>query len=388
MVTRVPAERHVLKWARDACGLTIEAAAELLGCKPDLLRAIEDGTKLPSASMFRDMASYYGFPEATLLAATPPELPEFPKDHRTFDGVAAQLSYRTIIAIRGVQMRQQSIKELSEIDPEVIAPAIRSYRRTEDPEDVAAAERRHFAVAISDQLKFSADKLWMAYRMRIEALGISVCVEDFPSEDCRGISLFVDEFPAIIISNNERRAAWKLFSLMHEYAHILIRETGISDQRRATRDPIEAFCNKFAAAFLMPERAIETVLAVSRDTPQEFGIKTLEEKAHVLCVSISALALRLEDLGYAPPGYFNRIKNTISPPSIIKAEAGQVPQQYKVLNRYGHRFTSDVLQSVQSGALTKVEASRMLQANPNILPAIDETISTRRRDYLYGGEQV
>jgi len=385
MVTRVPAEHSVLQWARNACGLTVEDAATLLGCKPDLLRDIENGEKLPSASMFRNMATRYDFPEATLLAATPPELPGFPQDHRTFDGIPPRLTYRTILAIRGVQMRQESIKELSEIDTTIAAPELRRYRRSDRPEDIAAVERRHFGVTISDQLKFSADKLWLAYRIRIEAIGISVYVEDFPIEDCRGVSLFVDGFPAIIISSNERRQEWKLFSLLHEYAHILIGEPGISDQRRATRDPVEAFCNQFAAAFLMPEAAIEAAVAVSRETPQEFSLTTLDQVSHSLAVSISALALRLEDLGYVPAGYFNRIRAMINPASAKNRTPGAIPRQYVILNRLGHRFTGDVLRSVENGILTKVEASRMLRTNPTLLPTIGETIEDRRRDYLYVG---
>ena len=32
MVTRVPAEHRVLRWARETSGLTIEEAAQLLDC--------------------------------------------------------------------------------------------------------------------------------------------------------------------------------------------------------------------------------------------------------------------------------------------------------------------------------------------------------------------
>jgi Zn-dependent peptidase ImmA (M78 family) len=383
MVTRVPAECRVLKWAREACGLTIEQAADLLGCRAALLRDIEDGRKLPSASMFRGMADYYGFPEATLLAAEPPELPPIPTDHRTFDGIPPRLTYPTLFAIRSVQSRQETIKELAEQDRTIEPPPLRRYSKTDNPELVAAAEHRRFGAPLREQLEWSPDKLWMAYRMRIEALGISVYVEDFPVEDCRGASLFVGDFPAILLSSNEYRAEWKLFSLLHEYAHILIREPGISDQRRATRDPVEAFCNQFAAAFLMPERAIASVLAVSRDTPQEFEVQTLDSAASYIGVSISALALRLEDLGYAPSGYFSRIRAMIKPPRPRKPLSGHPPRKYVLLNQLGHRFAGDVLRSLENGALTTLEASRMLNASPSLLPTMEEVIEARRRDYLY-----
>jgi len=388
MVTRVPIEYRVIVWARNACGLTLEEAAELLGCKADLLRRVESGTLLPSASMFREMANRYGFPEATLMAAEPPELPAIPTDHRTFEGLPPKLTYKTLIAIRSVQFRQESIQELAEIDEDIAAPELRRYARSNDPEVVANAERKSFAVPVRDQLQSSADKLWMTYRMRIEALGVAVYVEDFPIEDCRGVSLFVGDFPAIILNSNEKRAEWKLFSLLHEYAHLLIREPGISDQKRRTRDSVERFCNQFAAAFLMPEAAISAVLAVSRDLPQEFAITALEEAARTIGVSISALALRLEDLGFSPAGYFNRVRALIRPPTAKPPKDGQPPRKYVVLNQYGHRYSGDVLRSLDNGVLTPLEASRMLQANPNLLPSISDTIEIRRRDYLYAGVEA
>jgi Zn-dependent peptidase ImmA (M78 family) len=369
------------------CGLTIEEAAALLDCKPDLLRIVEAGKKFPSATMFREMSVRYGLPEATLLAADPPALPPIPTDHRTFDGVQPKLTHQTILAIRSVQYRQESLQELAEMDDTIEPPKLRRYVQSDDPDQVAMAERKRFALTIREQLQTSADKLWMTYRLRIEALGVSVYVEDFPVDDCRGVSLFVGDYPAIILSSNERRAQWKLFSLLHEYAHLLIREPGISDQKRATRSSVEAFCNKFAAAFLMPENAISAVLAVSRDLPQEFSVGTLEEASAIIGVSISALALRLEDLGYAPDGYFSRIRAMIRPPTLRPPRDGNIPRQYIVLNKFGHRYSGDVLRSVNNGVLTVIEASRMLHANPNLLPTIGSTIESRRRDYLYAGVQ-
>jgi Zn-dependent peptidase ImmA (M78 family) len=191
-----------------------------------------------------------------------------------------------------------------------------------------------------------------------------VYLEDFPVEDCRGVSLFVDGFPAILLSANERRASWKSFSLMHEFAHILIREPGISDQNATTRSPVERYCNQFAAAFLLPKNAIESMLTVSREA-RSFDLAELEEAADRLNVSISTLALRLEELGYDLAGLYAQIRSMLKTNSAQrKPKAGHIPQQYLVLNRLGHRYTSDVLGSLERGILTRLDASRMLNTNP------------------------
>ena len=67
MVTRVEADKRVLKWARERIRLSVERAAALLKCKPNILQRIEDGEVAPNATLFRRMASVYLLPEATLL---------------------------------------------------------------------------------------------------------------------------------------------------------------------------------------------------------------------------------------------------------------------------------------------------------------------------------
>lgn len=138
----------------------------------------------------------------------------------------------------------------------------------------------------------------------------------------------------------------------------------------------------------MPEAVIATVLAVTRDTPQEFDVATLDKAASYIGASISALALRLEDLSYAPPGYYNRIRSMINPPTPRKPMAGHPPRKYVVLNQLGHRFAGEVLGSVDRGAITTLEASRILQASPSLLPSLEDVIEDRRREYLYGGAQA
>jgi Zn-dependent peptidase ImmA (M78 family) len=285
------------------------------------------------------------------------------------------------LAIRRVQARQESLRELAEYDPAITQSQLPKYSQAGNPVDAGERERGRLGPSVTEQLRMSADKFWVYLRLAVEAQGVSVYLEDFPVEDCRGVSLFVDGFPAILLSANERRASWKSFSLMHEFAHILIREPGISDQNATTRSPVERYCNQFAAAFLLPKNAIESMLTVSREA-RSFDLAELEEAADRLNVSISTLALRLEELGYDLAGLYAQIR------SMLKTNSAQrKPKQYLVLNRLGHRYTSDVLGSLERGILTRLDASRMLNTNPGMLPQLRNTISTRATTYQHGGEK-
>jgi len=380
MVTRVPTIPKVLIWGREKCGLTLEQASERLGRKTAFLEKIESGETFPSVSLFRDMARLYFLPEATLLAEEPPQIPDLPPDHRTFEGVAPSPRYKTIIAIRKVQVRQFALAELAELDESLGAPSLPQYQLADDPEKAGGEERNRIGFSIEQQLKLSTSRALMMWRVALETSGISVFVEELP--DARGVSLYDTQFPAIILDQNEKHPAARLFTLMHEYAHLLLRQWGISDQN--PREPLERFCNQFAAAFLMPDQALRAVFALRQGELIEPTISELENAGDDLCVSISALALRLQEKGYAPTGYYNRIVKTLTPPTPRRQRRGEggPPRKYIILAELGHHFTDSVLRTLEHGHISRFDASRLLNASPGYFEDLRETIDKRRTDLV------
>ena len=97
-------------------------------------------------------------------------------------------------------------------------------------------------------------------REKIESTGVitlkSGLQDSFPTEDCRAFSL-TDKQPFVILINNKDTEGGKNFSLMHEFAHVLLRKSGICNDFRDSNtnhvDPIEIFCNQFADSFLVPD---------------------------------------------------------------------------------------------------------------------------------------
>lgn len=356
-------------------------AAEKLGVTVTTLEKIEE-KGLPSASMFRNMARIYGFPEATLLAESPPTLHPLPTDHRTFDGVVPHLSHETILTIRAVQNRQDALAELSDLGAPVPVPNLKRLQmKSAEAEAMGEAERRRIGIPISEQFQATAQQAFMAWRILIETTGVCVYVEDFPLSDSKGISLYHGSYPAIILNRNERRDAWRLFTLLHEYAHLLIREPGVSDLKHNSRSKTEKFCNRFAASFLMPEAAVDAAMPGRVD---DLDIETLADAAARLNVSISAFSLRLEELGRAKKGFYNRIRSVLTPPSPSeKRKATPIPQQYIVLSKLGHAYTSHVLEGIEWGTLNTVQASRLLGTSPRYFEALRDAIVERRAKVRY-----
>lgn len=377
MVTRVPAQYDVLKWARMSCALTPEAAAKKLKIKLTHLEKIEDGSVSPSVSTFRSMARVYGMPEATLLMEAPVDLPPLPSDFRTFDGQPSVITCNTILAIRRVRERQETLADLAEIDLTVTKPDLPAFiRREVDPEELGESERRRIGFPVAEQLKLTLEKAFLQWRMVVEGQGVSVFIENFPLDDTRGISLYDNDFPAIILSQNEQHFGARSFTLLHEYAHLLIRQPGISDQRHSSS--IERFCNQFAGAFLIPRSALVAVFGERPAKAAEIEIHALDEGAKRLSVSMRALALRLEETAYAPSGFYSRVTALLGKPPNRKQKPGQVPQKYLILSHIGHNYTDAVLRTREHGHISSVEASRLLGAPPLRFKELRQTINDRR----------
>jgi Zn-dependent peptidase ImmA (M78 family)/transcriptional regulator with XRE-family HTH domain len=383
VVTRIPIVCDVLIWARKRNKLEISEAARRLKCDHDQLSKIEAGTLLPTAGLFRRMASVYLLPEATLLRDTPPLERPLPKDFRSFEGAAVTLSYETIASIRHVEGRQEAMATLAEIDKDVIPPNLPIHSLDENPEKLGANLRKQLGFSVVDQLRLTGEKAFMHWRVLVENMGVSVYVEPFGKDDTRGVSLFFNAFPAIVIDQKETFSGARLFTLFHELGHLLIRQAGISNFNG--RNSVEAFCNRFAAAFLMPAEAIEAVFDLSKLKDNEPDISQLEFAAAKLCVTISQVALRLEQLGYAQSGYYKRIASKLKPPTPKpKKKDIQVPFKFTYLSSAGHNLPSTVFASLDRQQITTLEAYRLLDLAPAHFNTIRTVINARRSEAIDG----
>lgn len=387
MVTRVPIDKATARWARKRVCLKLADAAKLLKCDPEHLAKIEDGEEFPSATLFRAMADKYVLPEATLLGVPPVADRALPKDFRSFEGAHVEVSYETARAVRLVQARQQALEEISKIDNEIVPPILKLLSLSDDPEKEGAKFRRELGFSVVAQLGMTAQKALTLWRSRVEALGISVYVEPMGYDETRGVSIYFNDFPAIIIDQREKYHGARLFTIFHEVAHLLLRQAGISNFSRGSA--VERFCNRFAAAFLMPREAIVAVFPLHKEGAiEEPTIDALEFAARKLCTTISQVALRLEELNFAKSGYYKKIKSKLNMPTPAPTAAGTGGEyRYTYLSHFGENLTRNVLAALDSGAITPVKATRILNAKTENFDDFRQTIEERKAAVVAAGEQ-
>lgn len=73
-------------------------------------------------------------------------------------------------------------------------------------------------------------------------------------DDCRGYCLY-DSYAPVIFLNNEDSYRGKIFTILHELAHILYGENGIITSKNQ-HSKMEKFCNDIASEILIPQKFI------------------------------------------------------------------------------------------------------------------------------------
>src|SRR5579862_5508676 len=150
-MAEVPVNGKVLEWARKIRGLNIEAAAELLNVAVDELRAYESGAKKPLVGFLRQMSAKYQINFTSLLMPEPLPIEKPPVDHRVRRR-ERPLSLDTLLAIEEVTEALEAFVEFAEESERIVpTPSIGRAQLEENPESVAARERKRFGISIHEQ---------------------------------------------------------------------------------------------------------------------------------------------------------------------------------------------------------------------------------------------
>lgn len=363
-MAEVPVNGKVLEWARVIRGLEIEDAARLLDIPSDDLRAYESGARKPLVGFLRLMSNRYRINFTSLLMPEPLPRENRPADHRARHG-ERRLSIDTLLAIEEVTEALEAFEDIAGETGRIVPRLnIGKAQLEEDIEAVAARERRRFGVSLEEQRTWrnlgDARRQW---RRRIEDRGVFTYMIPMPPEELSGFSILRDDLAAICVNDREPTEGAKVFTLFHEYCHLLLRQTGISDENNSNR--VERFCNEFAASFLIPRNPlVESIGDI--ETPYEFSDADVKRLAAQFRVSNRAIALRLEKTGLAPRGFYARRTAPWDLPSELgPAKSARQPDHIKIrIKRIGRLHAATVLRAVERRVINSFDASELIGLQP------------------------
>ncbi len=300
----VDIEPGVLVWARESIGMDVAEIAERLNLSEKMIRKWESGQVRPTIAQIKKLAGVYKRPLAAFFLPEPPEEPLVPNDFRTLPEERRKpLSSQTRLAIRQARRLQSLAIELAKSIESETNISIGRASFSDNPEVVASKVREQIGIDVQTQFTWKKDAdAFEEWRTGIERLGVLVFQFPLPVEETRGFSLPGDTFPAIALNERDHIRA-RIFSLFHEYGHLLLDNSGICNWEDADSleiGSVEKFCNHFAGAFLVPRSDLLSHKSVeSKTTLSDWSDECLGGIARDFRVSREVILRRLVTLGFA-----------------------------------------------------------------------------------------
>ena len=262
--------------------------------------------------------------------------------------------------MRRARNLQEVSEELSININYKVKPEVKLITDSYDPKKVATEYRNLFQLTEEKQCKFKTPyELFHYLRDILEGMNVLVFQFSMPVEDARGFVL-VDESPNVIVVNTKDSIEARLFSLMHEFAHILLGESVIDlpDSVAISRNKIEVWCNEFASSFLLPENMAKNAFDSKKEgLTQTQTLNTLSRKYKI---SKAVILVKMLKLNYITKNEYDDVLGRYKPkPEATekgKKQGGGLSSDKKCLSQIGNKFISIVARNYDKNYITYTDA--------------------------------
>lgn len=381
----------ILKWARTSLHLTEDDVVDHFSKKSKqkfnldlyLLQKIESKENEIKFSLLQELAFLYRRPLSVFFLSAPPHELLLPKDRRTIGSFEHNvLSPETVLIFRRAAYVQEIFSELATEFGYNLKIPFKKISLSDNPKEIAKKFREYLDFSFElqkDKIK-DPKNLFDIIREKLEAVNVFTMKASFPLEDARAFSL-VDRIPNIVVINNRDGGyfgyAPKAFSLLHEFAHVLLREGGICNDFFNSHVKIEKFCNEFAASFLVPDDTFLNVLGENNLKLEEKEIeKSLELLTKIFKVSKYVLLRKsLENELIKEDFYKYKVKNWKDDyDESAKGKGKFVPKitpGLRTIKNNSTRFVDTVLLAKSSGKITLNNTADYLGVGIKWIPEIE-----------------
>lgn len=312
----------------------------------------ESDDVITTASRLRELSEFVKIPISVFFMDQPPPFPELPKDYRSRTDQV--LTKNTINSIRDALWYQEVIYDLTGFVNKIDIHA----SLKDDPKDIGNKITKLISFEKIRKEARKPETLLAKLKDRLEEFNIFVFTSKFEADETRGFSLSEQQPPVIMVTTKENHSA-RIFTVLHELGHIILRLPGISDTSNQIDpvSPIERWCDKFAEQIALPDNIIPV------DDKEDYGEK-INQLHNELLMSKFSIALKLLNLGQIEHHEFNEY---ISRPYIKRKTSGAPPQHILIRSHKGKKFTSTVLDAYRNQLLNRSDVLGIFNTSNNIL---------------------
>jgi Zn-dependent peptidase ImmA (M78 family)/transcriptional regulator with XRE-family HTH domain len=375
-------EPDLLVWARASASMSIEQAADAAKVKVEALTAWEAGDGSPSIAQLKKLAAVYKRPVSVLFLSERPKDFQPLRDFRLLADTGPRiLGPKLAYEIRAAQERRQiAIDVLEEVGDEPVKLGV-TASLDDDEEQVAAQLRKRLGISIDTQMRWrDGAKAFRLWRDAIEQAGVLVFAlsgahHQIPLEEARGFAIADQPLPVIVVNGKDGQRG-RIFTLMHELGHVALGLSAIENSFRpgdrlpAPERKIETFCNRIAAALLLPRNTMLADSLVSAK-PQNYAGWTddeISELATRYSVSRPTLAIRLSEVGKAQSRFVDELlaryererKSRAAATANVKKGPIAIPWPTQVLSHLGRGYARLILQGYYDRRLSLNSAAAYL----------------------------
>lgn len=377
----VPLNGNVLRWAREEAALSVADLATLVKVDPGELSAWERGDGQPTKGQFTKLVGKLRRPSAIFFLPQPPRDAGLPTEFRRGPGLRGHELQQDELRLLRWTRRLQGLVEWAARDAGQATVAIPQADAGTSPIDAAAEFRRSVGISVEEQVSWKeASQALRSWRARLEELGVVAVQLSLGRESIRGFSVWSDVAPLIAVNTAYHPTA-RIFSLFHEAGHLVRRSNSACYDfvaPDAHDDAIERWCERFAAAFLLPADAVRQV-AGSRVNAQGKVDDVYDARAiaNRFKTSTRASTLRLQELGLAETSLYGKVVAAFAKYDWnTGGGGGGQPRTEKRLGQIGHRAAEVLLASAAQGRLHERDLADHLRLTTGEVADLRSMVST------------
>lgn len=367
----------IISWAIKRSGLAMSDISKKLSIKEEKLAEIEKGKASIAFGKAKQFANITDIPFGFLF------LNEVPKEDKL-----ALPDLRTIDS-KDLSEPSQALKEVIRLNQERVEwyRAYLSELGVEENSYVGSLAK----ASVNEMVNFLNEKLNVNktrdyYRQlvkSIEALGIMVIQDSnlghhtkpLDIEEFRGFAIADDIAPLIFINTADSLNA-QLFTLIHELAHTLKGESGVSDNSISSVDPTEQFCNAVAGEFLVSKKEFVAQWNNLDETSLDIAFDNLAKSFHV---SRNVIARRALTLNYIDKQQYESYIYKINEDFLAsKKKSDSGPSYYVVKNsKLSSQLSQAVISQTLSGRMLYRDAGYMLGIKPSNIEKFAQNVGIK-----------
>ena len=367
---RVSNNSKMLVWAREEVGFTLEQASRATGISVSSLKAAEsEPCERPlTLNQLRTVADKYNCPFGYFYLTNPPYSKTYKSipDHRIEPGFFGVDHFRLNIEIKKVRDRRLIYLDLLD-SLDMAARAFLPISKLPSS-NVGTVIRKRLGVVDSEIFSLDIGQAYPYWKAKIENDGVLVYESQYiPGESgVIGAAIYYDTYPIMLVKRGGNCNPRKLFTLLHEYVHLLKRQSALNDAESQTVTKfvsdaavLESECNLIAAEILVPSELVNRNDYINLDPKEK-----MENLANKFKVTYTTAAVCLKRLNLINRNEFYYLlelrREANSKKRKNKGKEVRIPRENIMRLDLGRPMFDVVLGAYSNGTIDLFDASKIL----------------------------